>query len=123
MFAKVYPRESFYPRKFLPIKYIKRPKIKKVRIYNLTKLRNYIRKSGRKYYMLTRMRRQKFIMCKTKESFVVLLYRSNVTFYQWSERLVCLISPSNLIQRHIFIFDLKNGLIWTRCTKKVSYEF
>ena len=45
--------------------YIKRLKIK-IRLYNLAKLRNFIRKSVRKYYMLTRMPSKKFIIWKTK---------------------------------------------------------
>ena len=60
--AEMRDTRFFYKKVVYKKVYIKRPKIKKVRIYNLTKLRNYIRKSGRKYYMLTRMPPKNYYM-------------------------------------------------------------
>ena len=50
----------FYKKVFYKKVYIKQPKIKKVLIYNLPKLRNFIRKSVRKCYMLTHLPSKNF---------------------------------------------------------------
>ena len=110
-----YSIRFFYKKVVYKKVYIKQPKIKKVLIYNLPKLRNFIRKSVRKCYMLTHLPSKNFqkMFMYRKEKATLIVSWSNYMIYIFKNYMFSFyVRSSAVIMYDLLIFIWYISIFW-----------